>query len=85
MNNKILDLIEIALEKDLETRDLKFCNSKNIDNWDSLSIMNLVVLLEENFNITLTDEDINQIMQSGENIPSIVEKRLNNGTILYNE
>ncbi len=75
MEEKILDLIEVALECELDTRELKACNSKNIDNWDSLNIMNLVVMLEDEFQIQLSDEEINLIMESGENILSILKEK----------
>ncbi len=75
MEETILNLIETALNITLENRNLEFCNQKNINEWDSLNMMNLVVLLEEEFNIELFEDDINDIMQSGKNIITILNKK----------
>jgi|TARA_B110000008_G_C16858362_1_gene519646 acyl carrier protein len=42
--------------------DIKYINNKtstkNNESWDSLKHMNLIIALEEEFNIELTDEEI---------------------------
>ena len=38
------------------------CSPDNIENWDSLKHMNMVVALEEEFQIEFTDDEINKML-----------------------
>jgi len=51
-------------------------NSKNIESWDSLNHMNLIVSLEENYDVEIDEEDIPKLM-SFQSIVEIIEKLKN--------
>ena len=51
-------------------------SSTNLDNWDSINHMNLVLAFEEEFNIVFDDEEIVQIT-SLNSIEATLAKKLN--------
>lgn len=51
-------------------------STTNLENWDSINHMNLVLAIEEEFNIVFDDEEIVQIT-SLKSIESTVAKKLN--------
>ncbi len=57
MKDKVLQLISQIMDTDIATLNEK-SSSKNVDNWDSLRHMNLIVAIEEEFKIELSDEQI---------------------------
>ena len=61
MENKIKKVMALVFEIDL--LDINHESSPNsINNWDSLRHMNLIVALEEEFNIEFEDEEISKLM-----------------------
>jgi acyl carrier protein len=54
MENKI----EKILKKILKVKNLKNVTSKNCKSWDSIAQMTIVMEIEENFKIQLTEKDI---------------------------
>jgi acyl carrier protein len=54
MENKI----EKILKKILKVKNLKNVTSKNCKRWDSIAQMTIVMEIEENFKIQLTEKDI---------------------------
>lgn len=54
MENKI----EKILKKILRIKNLKNITSKNCKSWDSIAQMTIVMEIEENFKIQLTEKDI---------------------------
>ncbi len=48
-----------------------------VENWDSLKHMNLILALEEEFNVTFSDEDIVQLLS----VEIIIETSLRHLTI----
>ena len=61
MENKIKNIISNLFEVDIELINNDF-SSDNTDNWDSLGHMNLVVALEEEFDIEFEDEEILELI-----------------------
>jgi acyl carrier protein len=60
MKNKIKEIMGAVFEMD--AADIKDSdNSTTIQNWDSLNHMNLIVALEEEFNVRFEDEEIIEI------------------------
>ena len=57
MKDKILTVISIIMEANINNLD-ENTSSKNVENWDSLRHMNLIVAVEEEFEIELTDDEI---------------------------
>jgi len=57
MKNKVLQLISQIMDTDIATLN-ENSSSKSVDNWDSLRHMNLIVAIEEEFEIELSDEQI---------------------------
>lgn len=75
MEDKILNLIEITFGTKINI-PLNECNAKTVDQWDSLNILNLVVALEDEFDIEITADEINDIMVGGENLQKIVSSKV---------
>ena len=68
MENRVKDIISAVLGISMEkiNNDL---SPDTIESWDSLGHMNLVVALEEEFNVQFSDEEIVEMM----NLQLIVE------------
>ena len=61
MENKIKKVMSLVFKVDLNDINHEF-SPNSIDNWDSLSHMNLIVALEEEFNIEFETEEISKLM-----------------------
>lgn len=57
MENKI----EKILKKILKIKNLKNVTSKNCKSWDSIAQMTIVMEIEENFKIQLTEKDFSSL------------------------
>lgn len=57
MENRIKEIMSIVFETDISTID-DDASPETIENWDSLKHMNLIAALEEEFRITLSDDEI---------------------------
>lgn len=68
MENKIKNVMSIVFGIDSSEINNE-TSPDSIDKWDSLSHMNLIVALEEEFNIEFEVEEISELM----NIKSILE------------
>lgn len=76
MEDKILNLMEITFGTKIDV-PLNECNAKTVEKWDSLNILNLIVALEDEFDIEITADEINDIMISGENLYKIISSKVN--------
>ena len=61
MRDKIKNVMALVFEID-PSQIPDSASTSTIDNWDSLNHMNLVVALEEEFNILFSDEEIVEII-----------------------
>ena len=73
MSGKLDELIESVFDQDY-SEVVKAENFQEIDAWDSLMYVNLVVSIEKAFKIVLDKDEI-QILTSVANIESILNKR----------
>jgi acyl carrier protein len=58
--NRLKELIAAILSV-LPTEITEESNSDNIENWDSMSHMNLILALEEEYNISIPNEEASNI------------------------
>ena len=58
---RILNVMSIAFETPLEKIN-ENSSVDNVENWDSLKHMNLVIALEEEFEISIPDEEVGNII-----------------------
>ena len=72
MEDKVLLLLKETFG--LDTIDVN-CSQKNCPAWDSMGQLNLVVELEDAFNISLEPEEISQI-KSFRDIIAVVSKKI---------
>ena len=56
MENKLKELLATVLEKNISDID-KNSSAATIDDWDSLRQMNIIVAIEEEFNIEFDEEE----------------------------
>ena len=78
---KLLNTIEIEIKKtffqvfpDLEESEFDWKKKQNdYENWDSFSQLNLITMIEEKFNILISDNDAVSL-QSAENFRNFVER-----------
>ena len=61
MRDKIKNIMALVFEME-PCQIPDSANTSTIDNWDSMNHMNLVVALEEEFNILFSDEEIVEII-----------------------
>lgn len=58
---KILEIMSSVFEVELSTLN-DDSSIDNIDNWDSIRHLNLILALEEEFNITIPDEEVGDLV-----------------------
>lgn len=73
MENKIKEIMSVVFETDLSTID-DHASPENIENWDSLKHMNLIAAIEEEFNVTFSDDDIIEMLSYKLLLKKIKEK-----------
>lgn len=56
--NKIIFILEKVLNQDLQNYKVEDINPDNISSWDSLSHLQIIASLEDEFNIDIAPEDI---------------------------
>ena len=64
MKEQIFNVVSTIMNVEVEHIN-EDSSPDNIENWDSLKHMNLVVALEETFNIEFSPEDIGEMMSVG--------------------
>lgn len=74
MENRIKEIMSIVFETDLSMID-DSASPETIENWDSLKHMNLIAVLEEEFKITFSDDEILDMLNYGF-ICKIVKEKL---------
>ncbi|MEN8234294.1 MAG: acyl carrier protein [Actinomycetota bacterium] len=72
---KLVDLLvdELGIEREAITMEAKFEEDLDVD---SLGVVELLMALEDNFDVKIPDEEAEQISTVGEAI-NLVEKKLN--------
>jgi acyl carrier protein len=74
MENRIKEIMSVVFETDLSMIN-ESASPETIENWDSLKHMNLIAVLEEEFNITFSDDEIIEML-SYELIIKIVKEKM---------
>jgi len=73
LEEKVLKIVGLVMEIPAGQLDLQ-SSADTVENWDSLRQMNLTLALEEEFDVSFTDEEIIG-MQSVENIITTLQSR----------
>ncbi len=73
LEEKVLKIVSNVMEIPVGQLGLQ-SSSDNVENWDSLRQMNLILALEEEFNVSFTDEEIIN-MQNVEKIIKTLKSR----------
>lgn len=60
-SNKLKKVMSIVFEIPIESITEE-SSSDNIDNWDSLRHLNLILALEEEFGVTIPDEEVGNLV-----------------------
>ena len=71
---KIIQIIGIAFNKDTTNMTIADCIPEQIDGWDSLGFLNLINLFEEELCISFDMEDISVMSAGGEDMMKIITK-----------
>lgn len=61
VNNRILKVMSLVFEVPIESLN-EDSSSDSIGSWDSLNHLNLIIALEEEFNIEIPDEEVGNLM-----------------------
>lgn len=59
--DRILRVVSLVMEVPIEKLN-KESSPDNVENWDSLKHMNLILALEEEFDVTFSDEEIVELL-----------------------
>ena len=70
---KIIQIIGIAFNKDMSGMSINDCIPEQIEGWDSLGFLNLVSLIEEEFDISLDIEDVGKMSVGGEEMLKLLK------------
>ena len=74
MDNIEIKKIFLQVFPDLEESEFNWKKKQNeYENWDSFSHLNLITLIEEKFNISISDDDVIEL-KSAEMILNFIEK-----------
>jgi len=73
MDNHVKNVMSAVFEIPINEIDHN-SSPDNVESWDSLKHMNLVVALEEEFNIEFTDDEIVKMMNLSQIKSSVLEK-----------
>ncbi|NBU81560.1 MAG: acyl carrier protein [Flavobacteriaceae bacterium] len=76
MKDQIKKIMSIVFEVDVNSIE-DDSTPGTIENWDSIRHMNLIVSIEEEFNLRFTDDEITDLL-SFKLVESIVSKKINN-------
>jgi acyl carrier protein len=74
MKDRFIDLFKEALEMDEDREIYLTDNFRDYDEWDSLSRLSLIVMLDEEFSVEIENEDFEKIKSLGDLLKE-VEKR----------
>ena len=75
MENRIKEIMSVVFETDLSMID--DCSSiETVENWDSLKHMILIAVLEEEFKITFSDDEILDMLNYKLILKTIKEKQI---------
>lgn len=74
MKEKILSIISTIMEVNINDLNENSSN-KNVENWDSLRHMNLIVSLEEEFDVEFTDDQIVTISNYNDIVAAIESQK----------
>ena len=69
--------MENEIEKILKVKSLKNVTSKNCKSWDSIAQMTIVMEIEENFKIQLTEKDFSSL-NTVDKIKKFLKKKIKN-------
>ena len=58
MKNKLINIVKEALDIEEETIDLN-TQFDSLDTWDSLGKLSLIALIDESFNVQISDKEFN--------------------------
>lgn len=61
VKDQIAKIMAVVFEVNVDSID-ENTSADNIETWDSLRHMNLILALEEDFNVTIPDEEVGNLM-----------------------
>lgn len=61
MKDRIKKVLSIVFEID-ESQITDISSPENVENWDSLGHLNLIVVLEDEFQVKFTDDEISEML-----------------------
>ena len=76
IQNKILRILSSILKADIKKLKEYLKSSKNINNWDSLSHIKIIMAIEEEFNIKFSNKEISNTIDDKDKLIDTVFKML---------
>jgi|TARA_B110000037_G_scaffold222954_1_gene300850 acyl carrier protein len=76
IQNKILRILSSILKADIKKLKEYLKSSKNINNWDSLSHIKIIMAIEEEFNIKFSNKEISKTIDDKDKLIDTVFKML---------
>ena len=61
MKNQLINIVKEALDIEEETIDLN-TQFDSLDTWDSLGKLSLIALIDESFNVQISDKEFNSFL-----------------------
>ena len=77
MEERIIKTIGLAFNQDLSALSINDCVPGNIEGWDSMGFLNLLVLLEEEFDVSFDFDDITEMSSGGDSLLNTIKKVTN--------
>ncbi len=74
MENKLIEVMSIVFDVPLDVIN-ENTSPDNLEKWDSLSQLQLIIAIEDTFNIKLEDEDIEKLSDF-KSIKQIINKKI---------
>ena len=76
IQNKIFKILSGILKADIKKLQTHLKNSKNINNWDSLNHIKIIMAIEEEFNIKFSNKEILKTIDDKKKLTSVVLKMI---------
>jgi len=76
LQNKILKILSSILKTDIKKLKKHIKNGKNINNWDSLNHIKIIMAIEEEFNIKFKNKEISKTIDDKDKLINSVFEML---------
>jgi acyl carrier protein len=76
ISRRILTIMSDAFDSDLQGKDIAGLTPETVENWDSLSFLNMILALEEEFKLSLDPDSIAEMTKGGQFVLELIKSKI---------